>query len=226
MRIRVFFEKKDITIPFNNQHTMNGFVYSVLKNPAKYHDSFSNYSISSIQGTHITDDRKALYFHTQPYIDITSDNIGFITDFVNGLCESISSGKENFFGLRPQNFISVNMVLGPEYDLVKTSSPIIIKNKEGWKLTCDDENWEAALNKHCKLKLQHEGISDPTFRIEVLKASKKLINVGETFNPSTNALMIVRGKKETREKLYNLGIGNSTGSGFGSVEILNKKHAL
>lgn len=226
MRIRVFFEKKDITIPFNNQHIMNGFVYSVLKNPEKYHNSFSNYSVSSIQGTHITDDKKALYFHTQPYIDITSDNVDFISDFVNGLCESIASGNENFFGLRPENFTSINMPIAPEYDMVKTSSPIIIKNKEGWKLTCEDNGWETALNEHAKLKLQHEGISDPTFKIEVLKASKKLINVGETFNPCTNALMIVRGKKSSREKIYNMGLGNSTGSGFGSIEIITKKHPL
>lgn len=222
MRIRVFFEKKDITIPFNNQHAMNGFIYSVIKNPEKYHDRFSDYSISAIQGTHITDDRKALCFHTQPYIDVTSDNLEFMADFVVGLEDSIKSGKNNFFGLRPKRYTDIMTPVGKKYDLVKTTSPIIIKNRDGLKITCDDEGWENELYEHSKMKLMHEGISDKSFGIEVKKTLKKLITVGETFNPCTHVLMIVRGKKTTREKLYSLGFGNSTGSGFGSVEIVHK----
>ena len=74
--------------------------------------------------------------------------------------------------------------------------------------------------------LKHCDIEEETFKMELIKperCKKKNVWVGDVFNPISSVRLRVYGRKETREALYNLGIGNSTGSGFGAVKIYGNK---
>lgn len=228
----VYFEKTDKIIDFNNQHRMNGFIFKVLgENASKYHDSFSKYSISSIQGGHMSNDKKGLVFNSRPYIQFSSENMEFLNDFSSGILNAIENKNADFFGLYPVELdgpYEFNpMVSG--YDVVKTISPILVRDSKGKKLTCKDASWADTLTDNCKRKLEHEGVNDPSFKIEIKNPTAlktKMVWVGETFNPTTIGIFAVYGRPETRRKLYTLGFGNSTGSGFGAVNtysFLNKK---
>ena len=229
MIIRVYFEKTDKVISFNNQHQMNGFIYALLGDKAdKYHDSYSRYSVSSIQGGHISPDKKGIVFDGEPYIQISSNDLEIIGDFVNGILNAINNHSANFFGLYPTRFDNSEFHCNKSFDVVKTISPILIR-KDGNKLNCKDADWVEVLEKNCKDKLSHEGIDDKTFRIEVKKPERlrtKMIWVGGVFNPCTEGVFTIYGKKETREKLLSLGLGNSTGSGFGAMKILTNESCL
>lgn len=225
MIIRVYFEKTNKTIDFNNQHQMNGFIYKMLGDKAsKYHESFSNYSISSIQGGKGV--KEGIIFENEPYVQIATDNNEVCMDFVNAIIETIDTKRANFFGLFPTRFETFDFPCGNNFDIVKTISPILLK-KDGKKLNIKNENWLEVLNENCKKKLQHEGIEDPTFKIVIGKRESvrsKMIWVDNVFNPCTEGFFTVYGKKETRKKLYSMGIGNSTGTGFGAIKILVKEY--
>lgn len=226
MIIKVYFEKTEKTIPFNNQHQMNGFIFTMLGEKAsKYHESFSNYSISSIQGGRMNEDKSGLIFNGEPYIQITSDDISVCNDFVCAIINSIDNKSANFFGLHPTRFETFDFPCGKKFDIIRTISPILLKN-DGRKLTVSDEGWIELLNKKCKEKLQHQGIEDNSFKIVIgnnANIKRRMVYVGEVFNPCTDGVFTVYGKEETRKKLYNMGIGNSTGTGFGAVKMIIKE---
>lgn len=224
MVIIVYLEKTNKTIPFNNQHKMNGFVNAIIGKNNKYHDKYSDYSVSSILGGHISDDKSGLIFDEEPYIQVTSMNVEFLNMFIDNLLDEFDKKEADFFGLHPTRYNVFDYQISQRgYDVVKTNSPILLKDENGKKITCKDANWIDVLNSHCKKKLLNNGVNDNTFEIIAKNKSalrNKMIMVGETFNPCTNAVFCVYGRKNTRNTLYNLGIGNSTGSGFGSVSVI------
>ena len=74
-------------------------------------------------------------------------------------------------------------------------------------------------------KSWYKGVVDDTLRIEIRnphRGKEKIIWVGDVFNPCSYLSMKVYGKKETRKMIYNMGFGNSTGSGFGTIRLYNE----
>lgn len=220
MILKIYFKPmydgKQIIIPFNNQKEMNSFIYRTLGDNNKFHDKFSDYAISSIQGGVKYDD-KNIIFNEQPYIRVTSKNEEFLITLLN----NIKLKKYSFFNLIYDRCEFKTFNLNSKYDKIITVSPIIIKHNKR-KISVDNPNFLSELKKNCIAKLKHCGIEDNTFDIKIRnieKAKKKLIQVGDVFNISTMISLIVFGKKETRDTLYHLGLGGSTGSGFGSIKL-------
>ena len=118
--------------------------------------------------------------------------------------------------------IDEDFIVNTHFDNIVTISPIIVKSKNGRKITFKDSEWLDRLTQNCVNKLHHLNIVDPTFKMEVVnphKAKEKCVWVGDIFNVCSNVRLKVFGRPKTREALYNLGLGGSTGSGFGSVKI-------
>lgn len=228
MIIKVYFEKTNKPIPFSNQKQLNGFNHNVLGQNNKYHDKFSNYSISNIRGGKPNAKKEGLMFEKEPYIQVSSKDTEFINKYLEGLIAVQNTDKANFFGLKATRFESYDHKPSKNgFDVIKTNSPIIIKDEDGkTKLTCNDANWLKRLIENSKAKLKHEGIEDDTFNIVAKNKDNlksRMLMVGDVFNPCTSAVLTVYGKESTRYALYNMGLGNSTGSGFGSVSILQSK---
>lgn len=221
MILKIFFKPiddstNDIIIPFSNQKEMNSFIYRTLGDNNKYHDTFSDYSISSIQGG-VKYDTKHIIFNTQPYIMVASQNEEFITTLLTNL----EKNEFTFFNLKYARCEFKMFKLNEKYDKIITISPIIIKH-DNRKISFDNPFFLDELKKNCLEKLRHIGINDETFNVEIRnieKAKTKLIYVGDVFNISSMISLVVYGKKETRNALYHLGIGGSTGSGFGSIKV-------
>lgn len=220
MNVKVFFDKTNKVIPFNNQHQMNGFIHAILGQENDYHDKFSNYSISSILGGKMAENKAGLVYENEPYIIASSQDNDFINAFLFGLVNAISNKSADFFGLYPTRFETGEYRVGKTFDVVRTNSPILLKNADNRKITSKDDNWLDILKKQTIKKLENAGIVDDTFYIVVKKQEAlktKMVMVGDVFNPCTNAVFTVYGKEDTRKAIYALGFGNSTGSGFGSV---------
>lgn len=220
MRFKVILTPPTADVPVNNQHQMNGFIYAILGKNNEYHDKFSDYAISSLQGGKLDEVNGILKFNGEPFFNVSSENERFLMDFITGA----SSRHPSVFGMKIKRLdMLCDFAVHKKYDEVITISPIIVKRKDDMKLVYGkDEEWLELLTKNCKDKLRYLGIEDPTFRIEIPNpelAKEKSIWVGDTFNPCTMIKMVVYGKEKTRRAIYNLGFGGSTGSGFGSIEI-------
>ena len=153
-----------------------------------------------------------------PYFYISGDDkfIGFAID-------SFMNSKASMFGMVFESIdITDDFVVNSRFDNIITISPILLRDKNGKRLTFKDEKWVEILTENCVKKLEHNNICDPTFKIEIInphKAKEKCIWVGNVFNKSTMIRLKVFGKPNTRRCLYNMGLGHSTGSGFGSIKI-------
>lgn len=219
MRLKINLTNPTTEVPVNNQHELNGFIHTILGKGNPYHDTMSDYSISSLQGGKLKDDKKTLRFESNPYFFVASQNKDFLDDFITGAMTRSAS----FFGMKFNGFdVGCDFQPNRYCDDIITISPILIRDQNDRKITFDNPNWIDCIKENCIGKLKHHGIVDPTFNIELIKTEKskqKCIWVGTVFNPCSSVRLKVFGKKKTRETLYCLGIGNSTGSGFGAVKI-------
>lgn len=219
MRFNIYFTKPNVNIPINNQKELNSFIHRCLGKDNKYHDTFSDYSISSLQGGKY-DGNNSLIFTEEPYITVSSLNFEFIGKMMYG----VQFNNEKLFDMTVLRIEPLGEFNVRQYfDKVVTISPILLKNIDRkTKLTIKDDLWLERLNEQSKNKLKYIGIEDETFHIEIRnkeKAKTKNIHVGEVFNPSTMISLEIYGKPNTRIALYNLGLGNSTGSGFGAIKV-------
>ncbi len=225
MIIKIYFKSKNqennIIIPFSNQKELNSFIYRTLGDNNHYHDSFSDYSISGIQGGEKYDNKNIIFTNgKEPFIQVSSENNNFINDLLIG----ISQNKYTFFNLVVSRTEFLDFNINKYFDTIVTLSPVIVKDKIGRKISIDNENFLSLLKENCIKKLAHKGIIDNTFDIFIRhpeKSKQKMVMVGNVFNICTKISLYVYGKPATRKTLYNLGLGGSTGSGFGAVTVYN-----
>lgn len=217
MRLKIFLTMPTEKVPVNNLDMLISFIHKCLGKNNKYHDAFSKYCISSLQGGKLDKDGFLSFDNSEPYIIVSSIDNEFIETFVKGLYETkatVMSMSFNRLEIPP-------LTIQKYYDNVMTISPILLKNKSDRKITFEDPEWLDLLNQKTVAKLKNVGIEDPTFKIELRspdKAKRKLVWVGDVFNPSSMVSLKITGTKKAREAVYNMGLGNSTGCGFGAVK--------
>ena len=83
MIVKIIFSKPENGMRIDNQHYINGFIHKCLGKNNKYHNSFSDYAISSLQGGKLCNGR--LVFNENPYILVSSENSNFINDLMAGI---------------------------------------------------------------------------------------------------------------------------------------------
>lgn len=217
MKIKVFFTNPTENVPVNNQGKMNSYIHKCLGNNNPYHDTFSEYAISSLQGGKFKGDGLS-FEESEPYLVVSSENMDFISTFMSGVQKDL----HEVFGMKFKRFEMDDFNIHEHFDKLITISPILLKNKDNEKITFENPEWIERLNEQSRMKLKHRGIEDPTFKIELRKpelGKRKLVWVGDVFNPASMVGLKVYGSKKARKTIYNLGFGNSTGCGFGSVKI-------
>lgn len=219
MIVKIYFSKPTVNITINNQKMLNSYIHRCLGKNNEYHNSFSDYAISSLQGGTATKDG-FLLFNQNPYIIVSSNNFNFISKLING----VQFSGEEMCSMKYDRMEIEEYKTHNYFDKIVTISPILLKDKSNRKITINDDEWVNTLTNQCKSKLHHLGIDDDSFKIEIRnknKAKSKLIWVGDVFNPCSMVSLIVYGNKKTRLALYNVGLGNSTGSGFGTIKIFD-----
>ena len=217
-RYKVIFTKPMDVIPFNNQKMLNSFIHKTIGHNG-YHDTFSEYNISGLQGGKYDAERGGLVYE-EPYIIISSPN----EEFNLMIIEKLFQHKQTLFGMTVADIRFVELGLNAHYDYISTLSPIIVFDKKSRrKITFKDEGWLDMLRQNCIDKLHHMGIEDESFSIEPRYENKwktKMVWVGDIYNVCSMVKLKVSGSITTREILYNLGLGGSCGSGFGCVKIV------
>ena len=208
-------------LPINNQHIVNSFIHRVLGKDNKYHDEKNNYSISSLQGGTLISGTNNISFKNGGYITITSLDNEFINNILLKLYSTNFTGDIKVVGIE---FVDEKFYNGWNYFV--TLSPFIIKkysskNEYGFH-TINDDGFnntvkDYLINKLSKIDSSLD-LSDFDVVIPTHKNHKtKKVVVKNVVNIANSLHINIHTNKTVAELLYNIGIGQSTGCGFGTI---------
>ena len=225
MRIKISFKPSMVKHSGSIHHYVNGMIHKLLGSNNKYHNNFSTYAVSSLQGGKLING--GIVFNNGAYLYISfPDSTSFYNDIMMGL---LTSDKTFAGDLEFDNKIDeCDFKPHKSYDIVRTISPILLKNDNGETITFKDDDFIRIITEKSKKKLIKNGISvEKADSIELIpfhfeNGKLKYVKVKNVVNVSSQVMFLVKGDIQARYMLYCLGLGKSTGSGFGSVEIISK----
>lgn len=219
MRIAIKFGPN--TAPFERPVSdyVAAFLHECLGKDNKYHDAFSDYSVSQMRGGVVKDG--ALTFPSGGSFIVSSDNAEFTNDLINGIIERTGTGRLQTMPYKEFRFYYPSA--SPAYDIVRIQC---LRLKEGRDHSvCTDEGYIDKLRDHTVRKLKAcgidandaESIMIEPFHPEEWKVKYcKHVRDGRTsVTPSSCIMVVLRGSRAAREKIMSLGFGCSTGFGFG-----------
>lgn len=223
MRIKISLPAINVPISVHDvQMKVNSYVHKLFGINNEYHDTFSQYCVSSLMRGKFNKVDKTFTYPKGTYIIFSTNS----ADIINAVTKNIwfikFDDKYEMLSVKP---ISEKFITGNNY--LTTLTPILLvdnseRNKRKFITIEDLGVFEKELNKRTKIKLEKldEEVDLKNFYIKVLDSgyNKVLpIFVNKVFNLTSQCNLLITGKNETVNMLYNLGIGQSTGSGFGTV---------
>ncbi len=222
MRIKIKFSKNIESVPINNQAILNSYIHKCLGVNNVYHDAKSNYNISHLYGGKLNVEAKTLYFDEGGYIVVSSKDSEFINKLLIGIINNpVLINGMCFAGV---DHIKEEFVNGWNY--FATLSPFIIKkyvDKSKYSfITLKDDDFEEQvknylINKITKINSKLD-LSDFDVKIPISSKHKvKKILVKNVINSANSCHINIHTNKKVAELLYNIGVGQSTGSGFGTI---------
>lgn len=220
MRIHLKIKAQSKVIPFAHQHFLTGTIHKWLGGKNQEHGEVSLYSFSQLMGgkaskAGLTFDRESSFFfsaHNPELIKRLIDGIQLDPNMFQGLtvCEIILQQEVPDF---------------TEREIFYSASPIFIKrkNENGIEhIIYTDERANACLKETLQTKMEIAAIEDDSLEIyfdkDHSRASTKLIKYNGVENRSSWCNVIIKGKPETKLFAWNVGLGNSTGIGFGAIK--------
>ena len=218
MRIHLKIESTNCTIPFDHQPLLVGTIHKWL-GINNEHGEVSLYSFSRIEGGKATPD--GLKFNRDAVFFISSHDVELIKKLVWG----IQQDKTMFCGLTVKELeLEQNPDLSNrEHFLV--GSPIFIKRRVEDKtehILYTDERAPEFLKETLQTKMKLAGIADDEFDIcfdtSYPRAKNNKINYKGIENKANWCPVIIKGSPETKLFAWNVGLGNSTGIGFGAIK--------
>lgn len=218
MKIKITLSKNTTPCPFNYQEKIVGKFHGLLGNN-DIHDSISLYSISMLtSGGKVNGGNLNFPMGTSMYISFY--DISYLQKIINGITENPYFP----FGMVATSIeiCQINVSNKNEYRF-RVTSPVLIKDivDDNTKhLLFNDKTSSEVLTRIMKRKLTIAGLSDDV-EVSFDKAYKnpktKLITYKGISNKCTIAPIIVKGSPEILRFAYDVGVGNSTGIGFGCL---------
>jgi len=192
MRIKIKLSSSDGLLDINNQSMVNSFIHRCLGKDNKYHDIYSNYVVSGLRGGKWIKGTNKIDFNKGGFIIVSTIDSEFLNKLLLGLMSGIKFG----YGVR---FLGLDYIEERIYDgginYFKTLTPILLK-RNGEFLTINDKDFIKELEVHDRHKI-------------------KSVLVKNVINKASECQINISGSKEVCDLLYNIGIGQSCGSGFG-----------
>lgn len=219
MRIYIKLSKNKEIIPFNYQHLLTGVVHKWIGANNMEHGNKSLYSFSWLQNT----------VSAKSGINLGRDAYFFISAYDPDLIKKITRGllndPEMFCGSRA---IDVQIRDVPDFSNEERfflQSPVLIRQRDGEKtkhITYHDEVFEELLTENLKFKLQSVDLPIDNISVELDRSyalpQTKLVDYKGIKNKTTLAPVIIKGSQEQIAFAWAVGLGQSTGIGFGSLK--------
>lgn len=224
MVLKIYFNSsnEEFNKPLNKE--VNGFIMKLLGKDNEYHGNQSYYCVSSIQGG-VCNDNGMTSFPNGAMVAVSANEPQIIGNIVESLINKPS--ELNIGSLTYKMMEMTEYSPFSDYDVIRNISPISLKHN-GKFYTCEDDEFIDVLQKHCINKLINSGVEESVAKTITLEpfhfedAKKVCVKIGEAKNISSNVMLVVKGNKNARKHLYNMGMGRCTGFGFGFVEVRNR----
>lgn len=218
MRIHLTIIARDITIPFDHQPLLVGTIHKWL-GWNEVHGNISLFSFSRLEGGKST--KEGLKFIHSATFFISSHDIELIKKVICG----IQTDPALFSGLAVQEIVIEEDPDLSGRDHFYVGSPIFIKRRVDDKIEhiiYSDSRATECLKETLLTKMGKAGIVDDSldvqFDLSYSKAETKLITYKGVKNKANWCPVIIKGKPETKLFAWNVGLGNSTGIGFGAIK--------
>lgn len=219
MRLYIKLSSNTSLIPFNYQHLLTGVVHKWIGENNKEHGNRSLYSFSWLQNTVAT--KQGLNLKRDAYFFISA----YDTDFIKNVTKGILQNPETFCGSTVVDVQIKNDVAFGTEERFFLNSPILIRQREGEKtkhITYLDDNFNQLLTENLKVKLHQANLPEDGVEVELdttyHSPTTKLVNYKGIKNKTTLAPIIIKGSPEQIAFAWAVGLGNSTGIGFGSLK--------
>ncbi len=219
MRIHLKISSTDEIIPFNHQEKMVGTINKWIGTNNAEHGAVSLFSFSRLEGGKALIG-KGLKYENGASFFISAHNDEIIKSIVWGIQQD-----NTLFG----GMSVAEMALEQNPDLSNrerfyVASPIFIKRSTETHtehIVYTDERASQYLKETLQTKMKMVGIIDDDFEIYFNTtdrgAGTKLINYKGIGNRANWCSVSIKGSAETKLFAWNVGLGNSTGIGFGAI---------
>lgn len=223
MRIKIKFSGVNGNVPFATQANVNSYIHACLGRNNDYHDAKSPYSISSLLGGKMNEAATGLSFDNDAFIVVSSLD----TTFMSKLLVGVISHREFAYGMKLADVEHVNEELFDGWNHFTMLTPFMIKKVKSPKgradyWTLDDEGFEQHVRDHIvnKLKKIDPSIDLTGFELRIPDRpfnKVRRIMVKNVPNFANNCWVSIKSTKHVASMIYHLGLGQSTGSGFGTL---------
>ena len=229
MRLKFNYTKNTSDVLINNQEFMNSYVHKCLGRNNKFHDTKNYYSISNLRGGKLNSENGILNFENGAYFIVSSLNQEFLNRFLIG----VMNNQELFSGMKfcGVDYIEEKFIDG--WNHFATLSPFLVKKYNDKKtysfLTLTDENFREELKTYLinKISKINPKLDITGFDIIIPDNSThkvKKVMVKNVINKANQCHVSIYCNKQVAELLYNFGLGQSTGSGFGTIYKTENHH--
>lgn len=231
MRLQIEFSKNTEPVPFTYLSNLNGYLHKIIGENNEYHDDISLYSSSFLYDGKMSKDKKSLDFKNGATWFISSIDDKLITTIAKNIYNNVNFA----YGMELSGVKLVDeipMLKGRNEYTVYPKSPVLLKqkdfenNKNVYYTFEDDVKITSKIMKNILLKKINKSnvdISEDDFDLSFDKnyQGKKIkwITVKSVNNKTCVCPIIIKTKKEeVINFIRNVGLGHSTGSGFGFIQ--------
>jgi CRISPR-associated endoribonuclease Cas6 len=221
MRLKILLSGTNDELRINHQDLVNSFIHRVLGSDNEFHDAKNDYSISSLQGGTWIKGTKNISFKNGGYITISSLDEKFINKILIRLYSTPFYGDIKVIGIE---FVDEKFYNG--WNHFVTLSPFIIKkysSKKDYSFhTLKDIEFQITLKNYLinKISKINPSLDLSNFDVKIPKHvnhKTSKVMVKNVLNIANSCHINIYTNKKIAELLYNIGIGQSTGSGFGTI---------
>ncbi len=218
MRIHLKINTSNKIVPFDHQPLLVGAIHKWL-GWNQEHGNISLYSFSRLEGGKET--QTGLRFEHGSSFFFSAHQ----PDLIKKLITGIQNDATMFYGLTVSEIILQEDPDLSDRELFFIGSPIFIKRKNDETIEhilYEDSRSSGFLKETLLKKMNLAGISDSSLEIRFdttyHRAGTKKIKYNGIENKANWCPVVINGKPETKLFAWNVGLGNSTGIGFGAIK--------
>lgn len=219
MRLHIKTSQNQIKIPFDYQQKLTGVLHKWLGENNQEHGEISLYSFSWLRNTQVSENGLICPQGASFFLSF------YDTQRLKDVLANIRKEPEMFCGMNVEDVVIEDTPDLTQQEIFNLGSPILIKRNENGKITefyYDNSISGKLLEETLRTKMRLAGIPDDNslsiaFDLNYTKKKTKLVWYDNISNKANMCPVIIKGSNLTKQFAWNVGLGNSTGVGFGSI---------
>jgi CRISPR-associated endoribonuclease Cas6 len=220
MRLNIRTTKATSTVPYDHQPVLTGALHK-WAGQNEEHDQVSLYSFSRLRGAYAVPSGRGLRFPDGAdwFISCFSEN------FAKRILNGILTDPRISYGMEVTDVMIQETPTFTTSQVFMVASPVFAKHKrqDGSIEHClfDNPIADQILTKVLQNKLGKAGLSDETAKVEFVRDYSKARTHKSSYQGIDNRVstcpVLITGKSETLAFAWEVGVGHSTGIGFGAL---------